>query len=90
MSSESRPPAVQKLGVHDNPVRYAYDLCPVNSEGALYRGDPSKKENWYAYGAPVYAPADGVVVSVENTLKENTIEGKTLVVPGLTRHDHSC
>lgn len=75
------PPVVQKMGFHDNPVRYAYDLCPVNNEGAIYRGDPTKKENWYAYGTPVYAPGDGVVVSVENALKENTIEGKKLVMP---------
>jgi murein DD-endopeptidase MepM/ murein hydrolase activator NlpD len=74
-------PIVQKMGFHDNPVRYAYDLCPVNEHNALYHGDPTKKENWYAYGTPVYAPGDGVVVSAENTLKENTIEGKKLVMP---------
>ena len=29
----------------------------------MYRGDPYNKKNWYTYGVPIYAPADGKVVT---------------------------
>jgi hypothetical protein len=72
-------PETQKLGFRDNPVRFAYDLCVVNKRGALYAGDPSKKENWFGYGVPVYATGAGIVISAENGIDENEIVDAKLV-----------
>src|SRR5215469_3461934 len=74
-------PETQKMGFTDNPVRYAFDFCVVNDKGEIYHSDQTKKENWYGYGAPLYAPEDGIVVSVENNMKENRIVGKKLIYP---------
>ena len=69
------------LDMIDVPVRYAYDLCAVNDDGALYEGDSTEPTNWYSYGVPVYAPATGVVVSAANDVPDNRIEGDSLVYP---------
>jgi hypothetical protein len=43
--------------------RWAYDLL-VTKEGASHRGDGQRCEDYYCYGLPVLAPADGKVVAV--------------------------
>lgn len=65
-------PIIKEMGIQGNFSRYAYDLVIVNSDGRSYIGDRSKKENWFGYGVSVYSPADGKVVSVENSLQENS------------------
>jgi len=79
-------PAFEKLGMRGNPVRYAYDFCPVNASGEMYKdNDPYRKENWYAYGQPVNAPGSGTVVDAVNDVPENEYKGKTVVyapIPG--------
>jgi hypothetical protein len=77
-------PAIKRLGLTFNPVRYAYDLSPVDETRAWYQGDPGKPENWIAYNAPVHAPAAGRVVSVANDVPDNTIENGRLVYPELS------
>jgi hypothetical protein len=73
-------PMFQKLGLRGNPVRYAYDFCPVNRAGHMYKDDnPYKKENWYAYGATVVTPGDGVVVAAVNDTPENDYKDKSVV-----------
>ncbi|MDZ4688358.1 MAG: peptidoglycan DD-metalloendopeptidase family protein [Planctomycetaceae bacterium] len=42
--------------------RWAYDLL-VTQDGETHRGDGTKVEDYYCYGLPVLAPADGVVES---------------------------
>jgi hypothetical protein len=74
-------PAVMAAGVTTNPVRYAYDLCLVAEDGALYHGDPRIKENWVGYGAPVLAPSAGTVVTVVNDVEEPTFDGHRVVAP---------
>lgn len=76
-------PAVKRLGLAINPVRYAYDFSPVDTTRAWYRGDPAKPENWIGYDAPVYAPAAGRIVSVANDVPDNRIEDGRLVYPEL-------
>jgi hypothetical protein len=41
--------------------RWAYDLL-VTKDGKSYRGDGTELTDYYCYGMPVLAPADGVVV----------------------------
>ena len=43
--------------------RWAYDLL-VAENGSTHRGDGSRCEDYYCYGLPVLAPADGKVVDV--------------------------
>lgn len=43
---------------------FAFDLLRIDANGATHRGAGYRFEDYYAYGAPVFAAADGVVVSV--------------------------
>ena len=52
--------------------RFAADFIRIDSNGRAADGDPSRNEAFFAYGQPVYAVADGRVVSTLNTLAENT------------------
>jgi Peptidase family M23 len=81
-------PAFEKLGMRGNPVRYAYDFCLVNASGEMYKdNDPYRKENWYAYGQPVYAPGSGTVVDSVNDVPENEYKGKTVVYAPIPSDD---
>ena len=51
-----------KLDGHGNFMRNAYDFVVTDAQGALYRGDGSRNEDWYAWDQPVLAPGDGTVV----------------------------
>lgn len=59
-------PFFQSIGLTKNPARYALDLCVVDGEGRMHRGDGSKNEDWFSFGAPVVAPAAGEVVRLRN------------------------
>jgi hypothetical protein len=74
-------PAMRRMGLTFNPVRYAYDFSPVDATRSWYRGDPAKPENWIGYDAPLYAPAAGRVVAVANDVPDNRIENGRLVYP---------
>ena len=64
-----------------NPVRYGYDFMVTNKAGDLYRGDRFVKENWFSYGAPVYATAAGTVVDAANDIPENSYKNGEIVSP---------
>lgn len=74
-------PFVKQMGLEDNPVRYANDLCIVDDQNRLHRGDSGKIEEWFSFGASVVAPADGIVVVARNDVPENRIENGKLVYP---------
>jgi len=44
--------------------RYAIDVLKLGPDGRLMDGSDLVVTNWYGYGEPVYAPADGQVVTV--------------------------
>jgi murein DD-endopeptidase MepM/ murein hydrolase activator NlpD len=48
------------------PEEFAYDFARLGDGGLSHRGDGARFEDYYAYGAPVLAAADGVVVAVVN------------------------
>jgi murein DD-endopeptidase MepM/ murein hydrolase activator NlpD len=73
-------PALKRLGLGGNPVRFAYDFSPVNDRGKLYPADSPTPEHWFAYGRSVYAPAAGLVVSAANSVADNKIENGKLVM----------
>ncbi len=55
-------------GVSD--MRYALDLL-VREQGSSSAGDGTKNEQYYAWGRPVLAPGDGVVVFAEGQVADN-------------------
>lgn len=54
--------------------RYAYDFIKINKDsGMSYFEDSMRYEHYYAYNTPVYAPLNGMVVDIENNIKDNRI-----------------
>jgi murein DD-endopeptidase MepM/ murein hydrolase activator NlpD len=74
-------PAVRKVLPYGNCDRYAYDLCPVNAAGEMYKDTPYEKKNWYGYGLPIYAAGSGRVVTAVNDVPENSYKGKEVTYP---------
>lgn len=76
-------PLVRKFLPYGNSDRYAYDLCPVNPAGEMYKDTPYEKKNWYGYGVSVYATGNGRVVAASNDVPDNHYEDKKVVYPDL-------
>nr|WP_242540666.1 M23 family metallopeptidase [Staphylococcus warneri] len=54
--------------------RYAYDFIKINKDsGMSYFEDGMRCKHYYAYNTPVYAQLNGVVVDIENNIKDNRI-----------------
>ena len=53
-----------------NAQRYAIDWMKIGENGGFYDGDPADVTNWYDYGEPVFAVADGTVVEVLDELED--------------------
>lgn len=51
--------------------RYAVDLVRVGGPEGTRRGDPTRNDSYFAYGAEVLAGRDGVVVEVREDIPEN-------------------
>jgi hypothetical protein len=64
-------PMAQALGWKSNFMRYSYDFVITNAQGKMYKGDGSKNEDWYGWGAPVTAPAGGKVIRAVANLPDN-------------------
>jgi murein DD-endopeptidase MepM/ murein hydrolase activator NlpD len=60
------------LGINANMSRYAYDFVLVDEKGAMHRGSGEENEDWYGWGSPVLAPADGVVASAAGDRADST------------------
>ncbi|OAN44574.1 hypothetical protein A6A03_16270 [Chloroflexus islandicus] len=56
--------------------RYAYDFVIVDeATGLTYRGDPRQPANYLAFGQPVLAAADGIVVAMRNDIRDDPRAG---------------
>jgi murein DD-endopeptidase MepM/ murein hydrolase activator NlpD len=53
------------------PEEFAYDIAKLGAENSSHRGDGRRFEDYYAYGAPVTAAADGVVVAAADDQSED-------------------
>lgn len=53
--------------------RFAYDFLILagGRTGQSYRGSGESNIDYYCFGLPIYAPADGIVVKTENELPDN-------------------
>ena len=78
-------PEKQEKGITANSNRYACDLVNVDEKGNMYQNDPFKKESWYVFGKPVFAPAGGIVVEVQNGISDNEFSGKTIKSPNISK-----
>ena len=74
---------VQKLGIHANANRYGSDLVIVDEQGRMYHDDPYDKRHYYCYGAPIYAPGAGKIVSMANNIPDNEFQDKHITSPEL-------
>ncbi|OBI78442.1 M23 family metallopeptidase [Mycobacterium asiaticum] len=55
----------------NNSQRFAIDWMRMNDQGKFYDGDRTKNESFVSYGTPVYAVADGTVVSTLDNVEAN-------------------
>jgi murein DD-endopeptidase MepM/ murein hydrolase activator NlpD len=65
----------KSIGVFDHPDRFGLDLMLVDAQGRQFEGSGKRNKDFFAWGQPLRAPADGIVVSVDNTQKDNTVIG---------------
>ena len=59
------------FGIRANFMRYAHDFVVADGQGRLYRGDGADPEDWYGYGQPILATADGIVVEMHDGMPDN-------------------
>jgi hypothetical protein len=64
-------PMAQALGWKSNFMRYSYDFVLTDAQGKMFKGDGSKNEDWYGWGAPVSAPAAGKIIRAVTNLPDN-------------------
>ena len=50
---------------------FALDLIVISGEGLTHCGDGTKLPDFYAWGAPIYAIAAGVVISIREDMEES-------------------
>ncbi len=62
--------ALENYHVVAKDQRFAYDFA-IAQDGRTYAGDGKSNSQYHAYGMPVVAPADGVVVSTANDVPDN-------------------
>lgn len=55
--------------------RYAYDFVVTDDDGDTHEGDGDALEEYYAFGNPIRAPADGTVVATEDSLRDYPTPG---------------
>lgn len=57
---------------YDSPQqRFAFDFLMVDEAGRSHRGEGRANEDFYAFGQPVLAPADGLVTDVITGVRDN-------------------
>ena len=52
-------------------TEFAVDFWKLDGDGRPHRGEGTSAEEYYGYGAPVLAAADGVVVAMENEAEQD-------------------
>lgn len=70
-TSINRRTHITNHGVMFFPARFGVDFMQFGPSGKLYKNSTAKNENYYGYGANVYAVADGKVVAVYDGVPDN-------------------
>jgi len=71
------------LHVTVNPVRYAYDLCVSDARGRVFVNEGKHNENWLGFGAPILAPAAGIVKESRNDIDDHVIGVTSFDIAGV-------
>jgi urea transporter/murein DD-endopeptidase MepM/ murein hydrolase activator NlpD len=58
---------------HQDDWFFAYDFMAVDGQGATYRRDGNRLEDYYSFGLPVLAPAAGHVAAVCGRIEDNPV-----------------
>jgi len=58
---------------HKEDWRFAYDFQAVDFSGKTYRSDGTALEDYYSFGLPIIAPANGKVHSLRDDIADNVI-----------------
>jgi murein DD-endopeptidase MepM/ murein hydrolase activator NlpD len=58
-------PVMRRYGIEANAGRYSYDFVIVDEQNRMTTAGDERNESYLSFGAPVYAPRDGVVVEAE-------------------------
>ncbi len=53
-------------GTHEGYAAFALDLQPAAESGALFSGDGKRNQDWFCFDRAILAPADGVVVRIDD------------------------
>jgi Peptidase family M23 len=75
-------PYFSKQGITGNFQRFAYDFVVVDSAGSMYKGIQKNETNWYnkvkdnnedyyCFGTPVFASADGIIYEIHDGEPDN-------------------
>ena len=62
------------------PDRFAIDWVRLGADGKTFAGDRSRNENFHAYGQPILAVANGVVVAAKDGIAENVAGTRAVTV----------
>ena len=61
--------------------RFATDWIKLGPDGLAFKGDSLVNANWYGYGTPVVAVADGIVTETKDGIIENVPFSPKMAVP---------
>ena len=61
--------------------RFATDWIKLGEDGRAFHGDSLVNANWYGYGVPVVAVANGIVTAVKDSIIENVPFSPKMAVP---------
>lgn len=64
-------PMLQHVGFKSNFQRYGYDFVPMNDTGDMFQGDDKRNEDWFGFGTPVFAVANGIVGDFFDGMPDN-------------------
>ncbi len=59
------------MKINTNMSRYAYDFVQVDEQGRMRKGESAENSDFYCFGTPIHAPANGVVVKSANDQPDN-------------------
>jgi len=78
-------PGAKALGLTHNFMRYSLDLNPTNDVFEPFQGKGEKNEDWFAWGAPIIATGDGIVVDVGDDVPDNIRGGQNFFNPEIVK-----
>ncbi|HEY4612009.1 MAG TPA: M23 family metallopeptidase [Bacteroidota bacterium] len=65
-----------------NHQEFGYDFIKMDGEGEVYKGSPTRMQDYYSYDQEIIAPADGVIFSTRNDGNDAPLLNDALLKPG--------